>query len=187
MRHGTFAPVVLTALSFTLAGSQAWAQTPRPFRLSLGGGMTFVTGEDRTYFSDGFNIAGAVRVNVPAAGIGLRFEVSYSDIGSKDEMDMGDTLVLGDFNVIGGTVSAMYNLGLPAPTRPYILFGGGMFRTEASATLYGTPRNGATTDFGVTAGLGMNFRAGYIELRVHNIFGDGGSARLYPVTVGLIF
>lgn len=193
MRHGPAVPAALVLLVLAASASPGRAQTPRPFRLSLGGGMTLLSGEDRTYFNNGYNVAGAVRIAVPAAGIGLRFEVSYSGIGSKDVSNPGDTLVLGDFSVLAGTVAATYELSrVPgAPTRPYVLFGGGMFRTEADATLYGQPANGSSTDFGITAGIGLNFRLGglqaYAEARLHNIFGEGDSATLYPLTVGLVF
>ena len=176
--------------------SRAQAQTPRPFRLAVSGGATLLAGEDRDFFRDGFNLAGSVRVNVPAAQIGLRFEAAYHGVGGRNKSDQTvpggpDTLLLGDFSVLSATVAAAYDLVPPSPARPYLLVGGGLFRTEAHAVKYGQPVRGTATDFGVTAGVGVNFHLGtlsaFAEARVHNIFGDGGSARLYPVAVGVVF
>lgn len=188
--------VLVLALVASAAVPLAHAQTPRPFRLGLAGGATFLGGEDRDFFHDGFHVAGSVRINVPAAQIGLRLEGAYSGIGGRNkstQMTPGgpDTLLLGDFNVLSGTISASYDLAPPSPTRPYLLVGGGIFRTEAEAVKYGQPVSGTATDFGLTAGLGLNFHLGgmaaFAEARVHNIFGDGGSARLYPLSVGVVF
>ena len=185
--------VALLALS---VAAPLGAQVPRPVQLGIGIGLTLLTGEDRDFFSDGFNAAGNVTVNIPAARIGLRAEVMYQALRGKDR-GLGppggpDTLVLGDFNVVAGIASLVYHLSPPlSPARPYVLLGGGLFRTEADAVYYGTPVSGSSTDFGIAVGAGVRFRVGGVRLfaegRLHSIFGEGESARVYPVTVGVVF
>lgn len=196
MRYGLIAPIAAATMAVMTLTASLQAQAPRPFRLGLGGGVTLLSGEDRDFFRDGINLAGSVRIAVPALQIGVRLEAAYNGIGGRNKSTSQtggpDTLRLGDFNVLAAMLSASYDLSrTPGPTRPYLLAGFGVFRTEAEALKYGQPVSGTTTDFGVTAGLGATFRLGglgaFAEARLHNIFGDGGSARLYPLTFGLIF
>jgi hypothetical protein len=48
--------------------------------------------------------------------------------------------------------------------------------------------NGSDTKFGGTFGLGLDAPLGssaaFVEARVHNVFTDAGSSRLFPITVG---
>jgi hypothetical protein len=79
----------------------------------------------------------------------------------------------------------------PLPPRPYVLFGPGLFRVEQEGVLYDQPVSGAQSRFGISAGGGVAFPVGplaaFAEARVHNVFADGGSARLYPIVVGVQF
>lgn len=185
----------LVLLAFLTGAAPALAQTPRPFRLGVSTGITFLSGEDRDFFRDGFNVQGLVTVNVPKLQIAVRGELTYNSIGGRNRstqtMPGGpDTLRLGDFSVLGGTVSAVYHVSPPGrPARFYILGGLGVFRTEAEATLYGQPVTGSETDLGLTGGFGLDFQLGglrlFAETRLHNVFGDGGSGRLYPLIVGV--
>ena len=166
------------------------AQTSRPFQFGIGGGMTFVTGEDRDFYKDGFNVQGTVSVDVPSLQIAARFDLMYHRLAGK-EAAVGDSLVLGDFSVLAGALSAVYAFSPGASVRPFVSGGFGVYRSEAEAVLYGNPVSGSATDFGIVGGFGLQFTAGrvrpYVEARVHNIFGDGGSEQLYPITVGVFF
>jgi hypothetical protein len=48
---------------------------------------------------------------------------------------------------------------------------------------------GGTTDFGINAGAGFDFKAGsaglFVEGRFHDVFTDGGSTQFIPITVGI--
>lgn len=172
------------------------AQTKRPFALGLGAGLTMLTGEDRDFFKDGLNFQASVGVPFSRAGIDLRFDLGLHSVPGKDRFTApppSDSLQLGDFKIIGLTASAQYYLS-PAPAAPvraYVIAGVGMYRTEAKAVKYGQAIEGSSTDFGAAGGLGLTLRLGglraFAEGRIHNIFGEGGSASVYPITVGLLF
>lgn len=185
MRFLTGLLVGVVLLSAPLA-----AQASRPLRFGVGGGMTFVTGEDRDVYKDGFNVQGTISLDIPSVQLAARFDLMYHRLSSK-EQSFGDSLVFGDFSVIAGALSAVYAFSPGASVQPFVSGGFGLYRSEADAVLYGRPVSGSATDFGIVGGLGLQFTAGrvrpYVEARVHNIFGEGGSAQIYPVTVGLLF
>lgn len=59
------------------------------------------------------------------------------------------------------------------------------------AVHYGQPVEGSSTDFGLTGGVGLAFPVGRmqgrVEARLHNIFGEGSSAQMYPLSTGVMF
>lgn len=186
-RHVVTAVPLLAILA--TAAPPLGGQVPRPVQIGLGAGLTLLTGEDRDFWNDGFHAQGTVTVNLPTLPIGLRAEVAYHRVGSKDRSTgSADTLVLGDLSVVAGIASVVYHFSPPAsPVRPYVLVGAGLFRTEADAVLYGTSVSGSSTDFGMALGVGARFGRLFAEGRLLNIFGDGDSAQLYPLTVGVVF
>lgn len=171
------------------------AQNTRPLQFGLGGGVTLIAGEDRDFYKDGFNLQGGASYEVPALNITTRLDVMYHRLAGRNVGDGSsepDTLLIGDFNTIAGVLSASYHLlSSTHPLRPYVNFGLGLYRSEQDATLYGRAVSTTATDFGLAGGLGVSYavrRARFFaESRVHNIFGDGGSARIYPITVGAMF
>lgn len=189
-------PASLVVCVCLLTTATLSAQTKRPFTLGLGAGLTLLTGEDRDFFNDGLNLQGSVGVPFSKAGIDLRFDLGYHSVSGKDRFTApppSDSLQLGDFKIIGLNASAQYYLS-PVPTAPvraYVIAGIGMYRTEAKAVKYGQPVEGSSTNFGAAGGLGLTLRLGgmrpFVEGRIHNIFGDGGWASVYPITVGLLF
>jgi len=184
----------LLAGALLVVAATLGAQTRRSFNLGLGAGLTVLTGEDRDFFKDGLNLQGSVAVPLRNAGIDLRFDLGYQSIGGKDRFTApppSDSLRLGDFNVISLTANAQYYASPTAPARVYLIAGLGLYRVEANAVHYGQSVKGSTTDFGAAGGVGVSFRLGgmrgFLEGRIHNIFGEGGSAQLYPITLGVMF
>ena len=64
---------------------------------------------------------------------------------------------------------------------PYVIGGAGLYNGS----------QGYGTNFGINAGGGVNFKVASInafaEARVHNVFGNGGSSRLIPLSLGVQF
>jgi opacity protein-like surface antigen len=190
----------LTIACLLIAGARTTvAQTTRPFKIEVGGGATFLTGDDRTWFKDGYNVQAGVGIPGALPGLELLGTVFYHGIGGKwksDQVVAGapDTLRLGDFSVLAATAGARWHfldLQSTMPVRPYATLGAGIYRIESKVELYGNPASGSATKFGATFGFGLDLpiatNALFIEARVHNVFTDAGSSRLYPVTVGFRF
>lgn len=184
---------LLLCVLLLTAGTLA-AQERRPTSFGLGAGMTFLTGEDRDFFNDGLNVHGSLAVPLRRAGLDLRFDLGYHRIGGKDRFTApppSDSLQLGDFNVIALTAGVQYAPSASLGTRVYLVGGLGLYRTEAKAVHYGQAVQGSSTDFGMTGGVGLSVplgrMRGFVEGRFHNIFGEGSSAQMYPVTVGVMF
>lgn len=177
------------AILLVIASAALEGQVPRPFRIGIAGGVTIPLGEDADYYNLGFNGQLAMRIAPAAWPVAVRVEAAMHQLSSKDvNSGPGDTLVLGDFAAFAFGAVAEYAIGAPGPIRPYFLFGAGMYRLESDATLYTQQVSVSDTKTGVNLGFGLSSRGRlYAEFRVHNIFGEGGSARLYPVSIGLWF
>lgn len=194
-----FAAALLVAGASARLGAQTAAPLPpRPFNFALAGGTALVTGEDRDFYRPGYHIQGSVGVPLPARfRLSLRADAMYETIPGRNRSTQTypggpDTLLIGDMSVMSGTVSAIYHIGRSQTgVRPYVLAGPGIFRVESKGTLYGQPAEASDTRFGVSAGGGVAFPmgpvTGFAEARVHNVFAEGGSARLYPIVFGVQF
>lgn len=192
----TVLAVVLALLSVA-SSRNAEAQGHRPFDLALSGGPTFLTGADRGFYKVGFHGQISALVPIHAAGFTLRADAIYLDMPGRNRSTQTvptgpDTLLIGDLNVFGGALSAVVYPGSPsASVRPYLNVGGGLYRVQSEGVLYGQKVSGTDTKPGVVGGVGVSFPVGrtraFAEARVHNIFADGGAARIYPVSLGLIF
>lgn len=191
--------ILLAAACLTLGASALHAQKPRPFQFELGGGASFLTGDDRNWWSDGYNVQAGVVIPTPlpqAAVLVTGFYHGFSGKNRSTQTYPGapDTLFLGDFSVLAGTVGVRYRLTSPTSASrvlPYFTLGAGAYRIESKAVLYGNHVSGADTKFGGTLGLGLDFPLGataaFLEARVHNVFTDAGSSKLYPLTFGFRF
>ncbi len=93
-------------------------------------------------------------------------------------------------NLIIGTGNIVYNFSVSDETkfRPYLIGGAGVY--------YFSPDDDAfdsSTDFGINAGAGFAAPIGsgttkiFGEVRFHNIFTDGESTNIMPLTLGLMF
>jgi hypothetical protein len=187
----------------TLGGAPAVrAQTTRPFSFELGGGASFLAGNDRTFYHDGYHVQAGISIPVSAVSrqLSLGANVFYNSFRGKGVSDQTvpggpDTLRLGNFSVLAGTVSARWLFIDPTPVArgiaPYLTLGGGVYRIESEAELYGRHVSGSDTKPGATMGLGLAFplagTSAFVEARVHDVFTEGGSAKLYPLTFGIRF
>jgi hypothetical protein len=174
------------------------AQTPvRPFTLGIAGGSTFVTGEDRDFYNPGYHVQGSVGVPIPGLSMALRVDAMYHHIGGRNRSTQTvagapDTLFIGDLSLLGFTANAQLYTGSPTSlVRPYVIAGVGPYRIENKGVLYGQSVTASATKMGVTGGIGVTVNALvtrlFVEARVHNVFAEGGSARVYPLTVGFFF
>lgn len=192
---------IIAVLGLLVTGARAASAqaASRPFTFELGGGASFLAGDDRAWFKDGYNAQAGVGIPTALPQLQLQGAVFYHAFGGKwksDQVVVGapDTLRLGDFSVLAATVGARWRMTNSTSTeafRPYATVGAGAYRITSEAELYGRRVSGSDTKFGATFGLGMDIslfaNALFVEARVHNVFSDVGSARLYPITLGFRF
>jgi hypothetical protein len=194
VRSSVAAAILLCAAA---AARPAAAQSSRPFGFGVSAGPTFLTGADRAFYNMGYNGQLSVLVPIPAAGFTLRADAVYLGVPGRNKSTQTypggpDTLLVGDLSLFGGVVSAVISPSAGSRAlQPYLNFGGGVYRVESEGVLYGQSVSGADTKFGVLGGVGVSFplrkTRGFLEARVHNVFTDGGSSRVYPISVGLLF
>jgi hypothetical protein len=159
---------------------------------ALGGGIGVPLGE----FDDGAKLGwhGLAALSFVPEGwpVGIQFDGSYQQFGMEDAggfTDLKTRLIQGTGNVV-----FKFKTSEESTFRPYLLGGVGVYNSKVSASddpddLLG----GGSTDFGINAGAGFDFKAGgaglFIEGRFHNVFtgGDETNLRFIPITVGIRF
>jgi len=99
------------------------------------------------------------------------------------------TYTLGDAaDIVHGSGNVVYNFSVSEDTRfrPYLIGGGGVYYLDREV-------GDGTTEFGINAGAGFNVPIGqgnsrlFGEARFHNVFTEGESFNLFPITLGIMF
>jgi hypothetical protein len=157
---------------------------------ALGGGVGVPLGD----FDDGAKLGwhGLAAISFVPNGwpVGIQFDGSYQQFGRADASTFKTRLIQGTGNVV-----FKFKTSEESTFRPYLLGGVGVYNSKFTAEddpddLLG----GGTTDFGVNAGAGFDFKAGgaglFIEGRFHNVFtGDesisGSNLQFIPITLGI--
>jgi|SRR5687767_1597622 len=184
---------IIAAILFVVAlpAERAEAQRQDQFVWGIGGGATIPSGwaaDNHTTGGHGLLMLGIGAVDSP---FGIRIEGMYSSLGDNE----GDSLAVdqGSARVFTLTGNAMFSI-YGSNRRLYAVAGAGGF-------WYNPERSGSSTlnDFMVGAGLGLWFPGlhGFVETRWVNLYralpdpvtGLRGkkSARLFPVTLGIMF
>jgi len=143
-------------------------------RFGVGGGPTFI-------LEDGggtdFHLMGTA-----AFGGGADLPVSFRVDGMYQ---LGDAV-----DVLSGTGNAVYSFSVSEGTRfrPYLIGGLGIYNINPDSDLADSE-----TKFGINAGAGFTVPVGrgstrlFGEARFHNVFTEGESLNLLPLTVGIMF
>lgn len=150
------------------------AQATPSFGASVG--VALPMGDFGDAFDAGWRIGGLVQLKPAALPVALRGEVNYSSFGSKING-------LGSSNILDVTANAVlpFSTDAQATTSFYGIGGLGIYNAN----------RGGGTNFGLNVGAGVNFNlAGFKafgEARFHNVFSDGNSTQLIPLTFGIRF
>jgi hypothetical protein len=157
---------------------------------ALGGGVGVPLGD----FDDGAKLGwhGLAALSFVPEGwpVGIQIDGSYQQFGMEDAggfTDLKTRFIQGTGNVV-----FKFKTSEESTLRPYLIGGVGVYNSKVSASddpddLLG----GGSTDFGLNAGAGFDFKAGgaglFIEGRFHNVFtgGAGGDLRYIPITLGI--
>jgi hypothetical protein len=150
----------------------------------------------------------------PLAGQGVRFGVgggptfSLEEGGGTDFHLMGTVAFAGsadrplsfrvdgmyqlgdEFDLLSGVGNAVYSFDVSEETRfrPYLTGGVGVYNVNPDSDLIDS-----STEFGINAGAGFTVPVGggttrlFGEARFHNIFTEGESTSLLPITLGVRF
>jgi hypothetical protein len=163
---------------------------------ALGGGVGVPLGD----FDDGAKLGwhGLAAISFVPNGwpVGIQFDGSYQQFSLEDA---GAFTGLKTRFIQGtGDVVFKFKSSEESTFRPYILGGVGVYNTKTTADDDpGDVLGGGTTDFGLNAGAGFDFKAGgaglFIEGRFHNVFvggdgfGGGSNLQFIPITLGIRF
>ena len=165
-------PLLAAALAFLIPAA-AEAQP----RFMVAGGFTAPTGSLSDVADAGYHGQVGLFVSVPSVPLGLRGDGFFHRLGTSDA-------VLDDVQVLGGTLSVVYDL--PGSSLvPYLLAGLGAYQLQSGpvgATVKSND-NGYHGGFGVNIGAGTGISA-FAEIRYVKIGGDS-DATLIPLTFGL--
>jgi hypothetical protein len=125
--------------------------------------------------------------------VGIQFDGSYQQFALDDAAappgfaDLKTRLVMGTGNIV-----FKFKSSDESTFRPYLIGGVGVYNSKVTGQ--DDPSDvlgGGTTDFGLNAGAGFDFKAGgaglFIEGRFHNVFtdGPGSDLRFIPITLGI--
>jgi hypothetical protein len=154
----------------------------RPVSIGIAGGVT-TTPNGRGEYGYGTGALGQLSVErtlVPGR-LGLRADAFFHSFPRQTLGGVRSPRT----SVPGASASLVLPLTRSgARLQPYLLAGGGTYRTELGG--------GSSPEwhFGLSGGGGLEFRVGtmrpFIESRLHRIF-DGSTPRLAPVAIGLRF
>jgi hypothetical protein len=168
------------------ATSTAHAQSSTsPVTFGFSGGLTIPFGSLGDINGAGLNLQAHAGIKPSSIPFGLRGDLGLFTTAGKTLPNVG--------NVAGNSypsttwttanVNAVYNFegAKDATFVPYVLGGVGLYN--------GT--RGFGSKFGVNGGGGLTFKLSgfdaFAEARVHNIFTDGFSARMIPISFGINF
>ena len=121
---------------------------------------------------------------------GLRVDGDYTRFCTTFCDETGGDLDV-KYQVLNANLSGILDLpvGTTGNVHPYLLAGAGIYRHRLHGDDVASAADDAVTDFGLSAGLGLNVQVGRIGLfaegRFHNVLADGDDLQYVPVTLGV--
>lgn len=166
------------ALTVAIAAA-APAQAQRRTSVGFAAGASVPVGDLGDATSTGFHVLGTLLVSGTATTpVGVRIDGMYNSLSGKSQGP--------DLNIwsVNGNLVYAFPGGLTAT--PYLIAGAGWYNSKAD-------ESGAesSNDIGINAGIGARFALSgfstFVEVRFHNIFTEGNSAQIIPLTFGILF
>jgi len=158
-------------------------------RFAFGGGASIPTGKFSELANMGWHATGSFNFGRHDSRLGLLIDGTYSEFGFDVEgFDVKQRWIYGTANLVyrfkrAGSEASRFN--------PYVIGGGGVYNSKGignDADLFG---DDSSTDFGLNAGLGLNYTVSrivlYLEGRYHTVFTDADDSHFIPVTLGVRF
>jgi len=182
--------IIAAALLVVAAPGAASAQRDDQFVFGIGGGATFTSDVARDNHTTGAHGILSWGIGMVDSPWGIRFDGMYSSLGdakgSPSPVDQGSA----KFFLLGG--NGVFNI-YGSNTHLYALGGIGGYWYNPNG-----PGTSSKNDLAIQGGLGLflPFSNSFIEVKVLNLYralpNDAGvkgkqSARLFPVTLGILF
>ena len=160
---------------------------------ALGGGVGVPLGDFDDASKLGWHGLAAISFVPEGWPVGIQFDGSYQQFSLDDAAapagfsDLKTRLIQGTGNVV-----FKFKSSEESTFRPYLLGGVGVYNSKVTGQDDpGDVLGGGTTDFGLNAGAGFDFKAGgaglFIEGRFHNVMTDGSDLQFIPITLGIRF
>jgi outer membrane protein with beta-barrel domain len=172
--------LLLACATGTLMVTSA-AQAQVQFSLGAGAGIPLGTFDDVVKL--GWQATGAVSFTPASLPVSFQVDGTYGRFSDETPFDISNQLIY-------GTADAVYRFQSAASTRfrPYLIAGLGIYNSKATGD---DALGGSSTNFGLNAGAGLDFRAGsaalFLEGRFHNVFSDGPNVKFIPLNFGIRF
>ena len=158
-------------------------------RFALGGGASFPTGKFNDATNVGWHATGSLNFGRRDSRLGFLLDGTYGELGFDAEgLDVKQRWIYGTANL----VYRFKRAGSEANrVDPYVITGGGVYNTKGIGDDAELVNDDSATDFGVNAGLGLNYTISrlvlYLEARYHTVFNEGDDSHFIPLTLGLRF
>jgi hypothetical protein len=215
MRYTAF--VAAAAIGLVAVSSSAPAQEEEESMVSssvvsygIAAGATVPTGSLSNLHDTGWNVVGSVDWTSRTIPVGFRGDLEYHKLAGAQltVAPPGGTsvsTVADDLSLWAATGDLLWLLRRGTerePITPYVMAGVGLYHTSGDQTAttgaIQTTVSNSSTNFGLNAGAGVNWRISsfstFAELRFHNVFngalddhGDKTNARFFPLSRGLRF
>jgi opacity protein-like surface antigen len=181
MRKLLVGSTILAVIAAAAPVAQAQQQSAVSYGFS--GGLTLPIGTFGDFQGSGLNLQGHALYKPSSLSVALRGDLGLWTTSGQNNTFRGITQKTEGTTFFTLNANAIYNFegAKDATFVPYVIGGAG---------LYNGNRNFGTK-FGINGGGGVTFKLAsfdaFAEARLHNVFGDGGSARLIPISFGITF
>jgi Outer membrane protein beta-barrel domain len=165
--------IAACALALSIAAPSVRAQIPTP-TIGAGGGAAFPLGNNRDFYSTGYNVLVYGGIDFGLIPLGVRVDGALAHFSPQG--------FSGHDNVWSGTANLVYKIHAPI-VQPYVIGGVGYYYTNVDASSSGSK-------FGVNGGVGLTLRIPALfgvfgELRYHYIANAGHAIQYVPLTFGI--
>jgi len=188
----TMRVVKLASLAGALAllPAIAGAQDARSISFGVMGGLSLPMGNLGDAVESGYNITG--NVLMPLSGkLKLRADLGYDRFEGRGVLNNLTNLNFSVLSVTGNVVFPIGTERAEGGIRPYLIGGGGLYRTSSEQSLIGINRTVSSNDLGINVGGGFEFILSgfttFAEARFVNVFSEGDSSNWIPITFGIRF
>jgi opacity protein-like surface antigen len=181
MRKFLASATILAAIAAAAPVAQAQSQSAISYGVS--GGLTLPIGNFGDFQGSGLNVQGHALYKPGSSALSFRGDLGVWTTSGQNSTFRGVPLKTEGTRFITVNANAIYNFegAKDATFVPYVIGGAGLYNGNRQ---FGT-------NFGINAGGGVTFKLAsfdaFAEARLHNVFGDGGSSRLIPISFGITF